>query len=412
MPTSQNPKIGYVVKRYPRYSETFIVNEILAHEATGMEIEIFSLRPPSDTHFQDAISRVKAPVHYLSTQGVRLPEFWTAIEEAAEILPDLWSQLKQAKGEVPVEIFQAITLAKLASEKELDGLHAHFATSSTAVARLAAHLAGIPFTFTAHAKDIFHESIELADLDKKFKDAQAIVTVSDFNLKYLNQILPQHKSKVVRIYNGLDLDRFQFEPESSKTNKIISVGRMVEKKGFIYLVQACEILSRTYPDFHCQIIGSGTEEERLRSEITRLGLEKKVELTGPLPQSEVIQELKAATVFAAPCIVGEDGNRDGLPTVLLEAMAVGTACVSTDVTGIPEILKHEETGLLAPQHNSAALASELEKLLRQDALRKKITVQARAMIESQFDIHTNTKLLRDVFFQRLNDKSQLLRKAS
>ena len=151
MPTSQNPKIGYVVKRYPRYSETFIVNEILAHEATGMEIEIFSLRPPSDTHFQDAISRVKAPVHYLSTQGVRLPEFWTAIEEAAEILPDLWSQLKQAKGEVPAEIFQAITLAKLASEKELDGLHAHFATSSTAVARLAAHLAGIPFTFTAHA---------------------------------------------------------------------------------------------------------------------------------------------------------------------------------------------------------------------------------------------------------------------
>jgi glycosyltransferase involved in cell wall biosynthesis len=262
MPTPQNPKIGYVVKRYPRYSETFIVNEILAHEATGMEIEIFALRPPSDTHFQDAISRVKAPVHYLNTQGVRIPEFWTAIEKAAKILPDIWSQLKYAKGEIPVEIFQAITLAKLAREKELGGLHAHFATSSTAVARLAAHLAGIPFTFTAHAKDIFHESIELADLDKKFKDAQAIVTVSDFNLKYLNQLLPQHKNKIIRIYNGLDLDRFQFEPESSKTNTIISVGRMVEKKGFIYLIQACEILIRTYPDFHSQIIGSGPEEEK------------------------------------------------------------------------------------------------------------------------------------------------------
>lgn len=410
MPKSQNLKIGYVVKRYPRYSETFIVNEILAHEAAGMEIEIFSLRSPSDTHFQDSISRVKAPVHYLSTQGVRIPEFWTAIEKAANLLPDFWSQLKQAKGEVPIEVYQAISLAQLARERELQGLHAHFATSSAAVARLAAHLAGIPFTITAHAKDIFHESVELADLEKKFQDALAVVTVSDFNLKYLNQILPKHKNKLVRIYNGLDLDRFQFEPETSKANKIIAVGRMVEKKGFIYLIQACEILTRTHPDFHCQIIGSGEEEESLRSEIIRLGLEKKVELTGPLPQAEVMQRLKEATVFAAPCIVGKDGNRDGLPTVLLESMAVGTACVSTDVTGIPEILKHGVTGLLAPQHDPVALASELEKLLKQDALRKKIEIQARKMIENAFDIHTNTKLLRDVFFQRSNNKSQLLRK--
>src|SRR5688500_2895162 len=152
-------KVGYVVKRYPRYSETFIVNEILAHEAAGMEVEIFSLLPPEDGHFQDAISRIRAPVTYLQAKGLKASEFWSTLAETGESLPNLWRSLEEASGEDVRYVYQAALLAGHARRRGITHLHAHFATASTTVARLSARFAGIPYTMTAHAKDIFHESV-------------------------------------------------------------------------------------------------------------------------------------------------------------------------------------------------------------------------------------------------------------
>src|SRR5687767_8157753 len=181
-------RIGYVLKRYPRYSETFVVTEILAHEAAGLEIEIFSLRPPEDTHFQDVIARVRAPVNYLSADdGLKGADLWTAIEEASQSLPGLWVALETARGEDVRQVYQAVRLAHQVRLKCIDHLHAHFATSATTVARLAAHFADVPYTFTAHAKDIFHESVRPEDLCRKLEDAAAVVTVSDYNAEYLRQ---------------------------------------------------------------------------------------------------------------------------------------------------------------------------------------------------------------------------------
>lgn len=383
------PRIAYVVKRYPRFSETFIVNEILAHEAAGHALEIFSLYPPNDTHFQDALASVRAPVTYLAAEGLRAQDFLAELQRADGALPGSWSALACAGGAEAREVFQAAWLARLARARQLCLLHAHFATTATTVARLAARFAGLPYTFTAHAKDIFHESADGDDLQRKLGDAARVITVSDFNRDYLHQHFGNAARKVGRLYNGIDLDRFTFASPRLRSPNIVAVGRLIPKKGFSVLIDACAILARQDIEFACDILGHGELEGALRQQIQQLGLTERVRLLGPRPQSEVIAHMRQAAVFAAPCTVGADGDADGLPTVLLEAMALGTPCVSTDVTGIPEVIGDGTTGLAVGQQDAPGLAVALKRLLHDSELRAALAGRARELIEREFDIHRN-----------------------
>jgi colanic acid/amylovoran biosynthesis glycosyltransferase len=391
------PRVGYVLKCYPRYSETFIVTEILAHEAAGLPVEIFSLRPPTDGHFQDIISQVRAPVCYLPEEAPRVATFWAALEEASRDLPDLWSRLAAARGEAGRDVYQAVLLAREVRRRGIDHLHAHFGTVATSVARLAAHLAGVPYTFTAHAKDIFHEAVDPDDLRRKLRDAAATITVSAYNLAYLRAAYAADAAAVVHLYNGLNLDLFPFAPADERPPRIVSVGRLVEKKGLPDLIDACALLARRGHQVDCQIVGGGPLEEELRARITGHGLEGRVELLGPRPQRQVARLVQEAAVFVAPCVVGSDSNRDGLPTVLLEAMALGTPCVATDVTGIPEVVRDGETGLLVPQHAPKDLAAAIERLVAEPATRARLALNARRLIETGFDSRRNSARQREVF---------------
>lgn len=400
MPQPKPLRVGYVLKRYPRYSETFIVNEILAHEAAGLEVCIFSLYPPADTHFQDALARVRAPVIYLSAERVKAAEFWATLARAHTQLAAVSGGLAAA-GDADVRtVHWALLLALEARARGLTHLHAHFGSVATEVARLAGMFAELPYTFTAHAKDIFHESVDEHDLGRKLREAAAVVTVSDYNLHHLKDRYGDAAGRVERIYNGMDLERFRYAAPVERPPQLVSVGRLVEKKGFADLIEACALLRARGTDFHCVIIGTGELEGELRAQIACLNLENTVELLGPRPQRELAAHLQAAAAFAAPCVVGRDGNRDGLPTVLLEAMALGTPCVGTDVTGIPEILRHDETGLQVPQHRPDALADALERLLVDGALRVRLAANARALIEQKFDICKGAAALRTVFAGR------------
>ncbi|PSB23063.1 colanic acid biosynthesis glycosyltransferase WcaL [filamentous cyanobacterium CCP1] len=390
-------KVGYILKRYPRYSETFVVSEILAHEAVGLNIQIFALHPPLDGHFQDIISRVRAPVKYLLSNDLRGSTLWKTLEETSDIIPNLWSKLEYARGEDIHRVYKALQLAGEVRRQGITHLHAHFATSATVVARLASHFADIPYSFTTHAKDIFHESVIPSEYQLKLQDAAAVVTVSDYNLNYLQQTYGTIADKVQRIYNGLDLQQFPYHSPQHCPPNILAVGRLVEKKGFSVLINACKVLRDQGAQFTCQIVGTGELEADLRHQIVELGLQDIVTLMGPRPQGELVQLMQSAAVFAAPCVVGSDCNRDGLPTVLLEAMALGVPCVSTDVTGIPEVLRHQETGLMVPQHNPIALAQAISQLLIDGELRVQLATQARKLIEQDFDIHRNTAHLRTVF---------------
>ena len=397
MSTTKPLRIGYVLKRYPRYSETFIVNEILAHESAGLEIEIYSLQHTPDGHFQDALAWVKAPVKYFTVEGLTADDFWRALRESGEGLSAFKAALNTMWDGEARYIYQAMLIAVEARCKSVSHLHAHFANEAATVTRLAARFAGLPYSFTAHAKDIFHESVRPDSLRQNLADAAAVVTVSEYNLEYLRSIFGVDAAHVQRIYNGLDLTLFPFKSPQDRPLSIIAVGRLIEKKGFADLIEACAILAGRGLTIGCQIIGEGPLDGNLRAQSERLGLQGHVQLTGPLPRSEVIKRVQDAAALVAPSVVANDNNQDGLPMVLLEAMALGTPCVSTNVTGIPEVLRDGETGLMAGQHDPPGLADALERLLTDPALRVELSDQARRLVEAEFDIQRTTSQLRTIF---------------
>jgi glycosyltransferase involved in cell wall biosynthesis len=397
--TTTPRRIAYVVKRYPRFSETFIVNEILAHEAAGCEVYIFTERGSNDSHFQPVICQVRAPITYLlgDANVIRADALWSQLQQLAAQSPERWGRLAATEAVTGNEVFMAAVMAHEVLRLGIDHIHGHFATSAATVARLASLFSGVPYTITAHAKDIFHESVEPADLAVKFDGASSVVTVSDFNVEYLTSRFPDQAHKIRRIYNGLDLRKFEFVRPERRPRKILAVGRMVEKKGFDDLVRACALLLEAGVDFECEIVGGGECFEALRQQVDELQLGDVINLMGPRPLSYVQEAMRKAAVFACPCVTASTGDRDGLPTVLLEAMAWGTPVVATSVTGIPEIVKNERTGLLIDERQPRALAAGLQRLLDDEQLRVRLAIAAREAVERDFDIHCNAAKLREVF---------------
>ncbi len=390
------PKVGYILKRYPRFSETFVVNEILAHEAAGQEVEIFALRSVEETHFQDAIARVRAPVTRIPEKSRTPATMWSLLAQAEAAFPGATARALGTGGSAE-DVTQALAVALESRARGVSHLHAHFGTVATTVARIAAAVAGIGYSFTAHAKDIYHDYGKDIGLAEKMRDAEAVITVSDYNLAHLRETFPAAAGKIVRIYNGLDLAQFAWRTPDTDASEILAVGRLVEKKGFHILVEALLILSERGLNPRCRIVGQGEEGAHLAAQIEGAGLGGTVTLEGPRPQSAVVAAMRRAAVLACPCVVGRDGNRDGLPTVLLEAMALGTACVASDVTGIPELVRDGETGLVAPSGDPLALADAIERLLVERGLRQRLSNAARSLVEQDYDIHRNAADLREIF---------------
>ena len=390
-------KVAYVLKMYPRFSQTFVVNELLAHQAAGRTMDIFSLRLPDDARFHEAVSRVTSEVHRIKRPGGRSASFLATLQETLRLLPNTADVIRDNPGVLASDMEQAMLLALKVRKHGIDHLHAHFGTVATTTSRLAARMAGIGYSFTAHAKDIFHESVEPEVLRAKLADAAAVVTVSDYNLRWLREHYGEAASRVVHIDNGLALGEFPFRDPAERAPLIFGVGRLVEKKGFEFLVKACASRRERGVDFRCEIAGGGLRAGPLSRLVAELNLGREVDLIGPQPQEVIRRKLHEASVLAAPCVVAADQDRDGLPTILLEAMAMGTPCVSTSVTGIPEILEDGVTGLSVDERDAAALADACERLLKDASLRSQLAKAAREQIEARFDIDDNAARLRQLF---------------
>lgn len=385
-------RVGYVLKMYPRFSETFILNEILALEELGAQLDVFSLRAPADGRFHERLADVDAPVTYLPHR-LRPVELWDLLAVAAGALPDLPRHLDELLAVDVDDAAAAVQLAVLVRERGLVHLHAHFGSVATTVARLAARIAGVGYSFTAHAKDIFHCSVEPEDLRRKLSDADAVVTVSDYNAAYLTERFAGAASRVIRVYNGLDLREYPWHDPVGRPPVVAAVGRLVEKKGFHHLVDAIALLARRGRRVRLDLVGTGQQQAALEAQVAALGLEDRVRMLGALPQKRVRDVVRGAAVLAAPCVVGADGNRDGLPTVLLEALATGTPCVATPVTGIPEAVRHDETGLLVPEGDASALAEAITALLDDPERARRLSRAGRALVEEKFDIRRNASVL-------------------
>jgi len=334
--------IAYILKRYPRFSETFVVNEILAHEAAGQAIEIYALGPVQETHFQEAIARVRAPVRRIRHQYHDTELYWQLLTKAHATLPAFDANAALAENHSAATIGQAAVLALKIHERGIRHLHAHFGTQAATIARLAARFAAVTYSITAHAKDIYHEYSEPVNLARKIADAAFTITVSDYNLAHLREQYPA-EAPVYRIYNGLDLEQFPYHAPENRPPHLLAVGRLVEKKGFPDLIDAIAALRERGINCTCDIIGDGNQRETLAAHIARLQLADRVRLLGNRSQAEVKNHIRQAAMLIAPSIISADGDRDGLPTILVEAMALGTPCISTNIVGIPELIHDGDT---------------------------------------------------------------------
>ena len=389
------PRVGYVLKMYPRFSETFVVTEILALERHGADLDIFSLRPPADGRFHASLAQVRASVSYLSSPGRSL-DLWSALAACRLVHPQgLVDNLEEILALPPGEAQQALLLATLVHERGITHLHAHFGSVASTVARMAARLSGITYSITLHAKDIFHDDVDRAALAVRLRDAALTITVSDFNERYLRRLYGDATRTLVRIHNGIDLDAFPASRPSERPRVVVGVGRLVEKKGFAHLLDAVALLRDRGEAVRLDLVGGGAEEPALRARAADLALTDLVTFHGPLTQAETREVIRGGAVLAAPCVVGADGNRDGLPTVILESLALGTPVVATPVTGIPEAIIHGRTGLLVPEADPVGLADALGSLVGDPVLRCALADAGRRHVQVHFDALTNGRVLHE-----------------
>jgi colanic acid/amylovoran biosynthesis glycosyltransferase len=403
--------IGYVLKRFPRLSETFVLNEIIELERQGFRVEVFSLLRPPPEGRHALLAELKAKITYLpsSSSLERIRLYQGVNEEVTDLLAlqaaSIDNPVSLFSGKTPQDIaslhLKAMTVATLAQARGVDHLHAHFASDATTVALLAARMSGLPFSFTAHARDIYHTYTNVAADNEmrraKIAEAAFVATVSDYNRAHLRRLAPARAACIHRLYNGIDLSRFSPNPSAAKTGLITAVGRLIEKKGFGDLISACAMLKSAGASFNCQIIGEGPLHDSLQNQISQSGLESLVEIVGPQPQEKLVGMMQKASIAVLPCIISESGDRDGLPTVLLEAMALGIPVVTTTVSGGPEIVLHGKTGLLVEPGDIADLAASIEALLQSPETMLRMGRAGRQRAQSLFSLTENVKTLSGYF---------------
>lgn len=396
-------RTGYVVKVYPRFSETFVVTEILAREAAGEDLTIFALRPTTDARFHPELALVRAPVHHLP-RPTTLSGGWQTLTRAHRELPGFgrrFAALLPFTTRLEVsEVVQGVELALAARAAGVTHLHVHFASLQARAARVASALTRIPYSVTTHAKDLFHEAVDADLLGEVLRHADAVVAISDYNRTHLRSAYPDVADRVTLVRNGIDLDRFRYADPAPPAGplRVAAVGRLVEKKGFSVLIEAAARLRAGGTDLQVRIAGDGELAGDLTRQVAQAGVGDVVTLLGPRSQAEIRDLLGWADVLAAPCVVGADGNADGLPTVLLEAMATGVPCVASDVTGIGEAVRPAgsagpATGELIPPADPEALATALRRVATADYPRTDVARAARAHVEEHFDTRRQSRRL-------------------
>ena len=391
--------IAYVAKVFPRTSETFVINELRALEELGENPVVFSLHRNPATVTHAILADLRAPVEYVDDVEVEDRDVRRAAERLARELAIPENDRGRLLPRKYVRL--AVALSRLAERHGVRHLHAHFASRSGHVAALASILLETGYSITAHAKDIYHRDVDRDLLAWKIRHARFVVTVTEFNHRHLLELLGRDDPRagsVVRLYNGVDLQRFAAaRRRTGGVPRIVSIGRLVEKKGFGILLDACAKLRERSVPFHCEIIGGGDLEQDLRRRVSAHQLDDLVTLTGSLTTEAVAERLHEAHVVALPCIVGEDGNVDALPTALLEGMACGLPLVSTRLSGIPEIVIDGENGLLVEPGDSDGLAAALAAILSDPARATAMGEAGRRRAESHFDLRRNVAELAGMF---------------
>lgn len=396
-----------MLRMYPRFTQTFVVNEILELENQDVEISIFSLRKPTDGRFHESISRVHAKAEYAAERLVESPGKIFKMHRAAFLKSpkgygrSLAAALRHTGANLN-DFQQAAAVLRWVRKRKLGHVHVHFGTHEAGVAYLAHLMGGLSYSLTLHAFDIFRETVDRRLLAHKINASRFTVTVSEYNRRFMIDHLPGLDADKIRVnYNGIDLETFHANGSRRQPNSIAAVGRLIEKKGFIHLVRAVGRLRDRGVPVSCTVVGDGPEKDRLKDEIRRLELRGCVTLAGAWSQARVRDLLNQSTCLVLPCVRAADGNVDALPTVLLEAMASECPCVSTTLSGVPEIIEHEHSGLLVPPGDDASLADAIARVLESDTFHAELARNGRRRAEETFDIRRNVGRMRAWFAEAL-----------
>jgi glycosyltransferase involved in cell wall biosynthesis len=404
--TSAPLRISYIIGRYPVLTETFIDREIERLRARGVDLRIVAIRRP-DPNLSPSQRELARSVTYLlpvSMLDVAKANIW-ALRRPRVYLGTLTWLLTRPHGHAPrrrtaLHFLTGVHAAWTLRDNRGVHLHAHFVDRAATVALVAARFLDTTYSATAHAREIYVDPVLLPE---RFGGAVFAATCTEYNLVHLTRLLgAEVGSKIVRLYHGLDLAPYATERARAGDEGpplLLAVAQLMERKGLRYLIDACKQLVARGRQVQCTIVGDGPLRAELENHVARLGLEDVVTLTGPLPHPQVVALLQRATAFVLPCIVADDGDRDGIPNVILEAMAGAVPVVSTLVSGIPEVVRDGETGLLVPERDAGAIADAVERLLDDQDLADRLGRAGRDLVRSEFDLDRNVDRLLERFAQ-------------
>jgi len=398
-------RVAYIIGTHPSLTTTFIAREVVLLQEWGVHLQVLSIRRPSG-QLSPELKALERGVVYLLP--VRILSFLAghlrfAVQRPGSYFGTLFYLLTRphpnlkARFKTFLHFGEAVCAAYLLGHFRCDRIHAHFVDRAATVALVASRLLQVPYSVTAHAGDIYVAPVLLRE---KLSGATFVATCSAYNKTHLSRLAKgEFNGKVKCIYHGLNVSHYQPESCAPQGKPVVmAVGQLKERKGFAYLLQACRLLKDRGYDFECQIVGEGPLRETLEAQIRQLSLEDTVVLCGALPHQEVLERYKRASIFALPCILGADGDRDGIPNVILEAMAMELPVVSTRHSGIPEVTEDGVNGLLVPPADAAALAKALGKLLDDPDSRRQLGRRGRQTVIQNFDLEQNVKRLLAEFY--------------
>lgn len=407
--------IAYLAPELGALTSTFIYREVEALRQRGVSITLFSTTRPAGGRISEEAKPVVAETQYLydasrpalamSAPGRFHRHPLRFVRALALLARDALTAQTPSAGDRLKMLWHFLLGCRLAAALESRGirhLHAHFAHVPAAIAMYAALLADIPFSFTAHANDLFERGTALRE---KVRRAAFTAVISNYNRRFLEEA-GCLTERVHVVHCGLDVTRYDFRaaPPGNTPPLLFSVGRFVEKKGFHVLVEALALLKTRGERFRCLIAGDGPLYGAVRDRAQTAGLREDLEMPGAMPQERVKALLDTADTFVLPCVVAKSGDRDGIPVALMEAMALGVPVVSTNVSGIPELIRNGENGLLVPAGDAEALAQALGRILREPALRERLAMHARTTIEAEFNLETIAANLECLFRESVQRK--------
>ncbi|MBL7069002.1 MAG: glycosyltransferase [Candidatus Omnitrophica bacterium] len=393
-----SPKIGFILSQFPETHETFILREFKAMKDVGMKFRIFSLKLCRDKVVHPEAKELMEETIYGRLGFIFNP--FRVLSALVYLIRTYYKAPKEFLKALYV-LSECFYFAGIIKKEKISHIHSHWATMPTTSAVIISKLTGIPFSFTAHAWDIF---VSQYGLKEKIEKAGFVVTCTEYNRRYLAELAGEGcAGKIYRNYHGLEDEWFNAPhpiplPLRGRGNiELLVIGRLVEQKGFEYLIEACAKLRNKGYEFKLRIVGEGPLGGRLKLRVRSLALEERIEFLGLRGLDEIKRLYREADIFIAPSVIAANNDRDGIPNVILEAMAMGLPVIGTDVSGLPEVLVNNKTGLVVPERNPEALNKAIERLIKNTEIRKRLGRQAKDYIRRNFDLSINAGKLVNIF---------------